>query len=181
MLPIADNRGANILKIEGIGISSVISELEGKFGNLSYSILYHSGGTLLLSIIMSEPFILENLVKIGIPMQYPVIISSGIASVSLVTERNKIDKFLSELEKISIDFSIKEIGFYRKKPVLTETQRKILFKAYKEGYFEIPRIKSMKNLAEEMNPKISTSSMSETLRRTFKRLAEGVFPEITMI
>jgi hypothetical protein len=170
MLPISKNQGNNIVNIEGKDVLSIISDLKKSFPNLAYTILFSSKLTLLINITMPEPFILENLVKIGIPLQYPVTISNGIANVSLVTERTKIDKFLTELEKISIDFSIKEIGNYRKTDILTAAQRNVLTKAYDDGYFEIPRKKSMTNLAKDLG--IKTSSLSEMFRRIFKRLTQ---------
>ena len=122
---------------------------------------------------MEDPWILDKIVETGIPLQYPIEIKNGVASIELITERNKIDMFLQELEHMEIDYTIKSIGRYQNFPLLTDIQKNLLTEAYNRGYFEIPRNLSLTGLAKELN--ISASSTSETLRRIFKKLSEQYF------
>lgn len=122
---------------------------------------------------MEDPWILDKIVETGIPLQCPIEIKNGVASIELITERSKIDMFLQELEHMEINYSIKSIGRYQNFPLLTDIQKNLLNFAYNRGYFEIPRKISLTNLGRELN--ISASSISETLRRIFKKLTAQYF------
>ncbi|MHA1728417.1 MAG: helix-turn-helix domain-containing protein [Promethearchaeota archaeon] len=170
MLPLGNNLGNIIVSIEGIGVQDVILDLKRLFSELLYTVLFNSNQSVLLNANIKDPKILKKLVKIGIPVRYPIIIKGGIASIELIAERGKLDNFLNEMEDLSLDFSIKRLGPYNKTVLLTERQKEILTKAFNMGYFEIPRRISLSNLAAEFS--ISPSSLSETLRRINKSLAE---------
>jgi hypothetical protein len=173
MLPIGKRQGNNIVNIEGKGAQSILVDLKEIFPNITYSVLFESQGSILLNLIMKDPWILDNIIETGIPLQYPIEIKNGMASIELITERNKVDMFLQKLEQREIKYTIKSIGRYQNFPLLTNTQKKMLTKAYNQGYFEIPRKISLTNLGRELN--ISASSMSETLRRIFKKLTKQYF------
>jgi len=123
MLPIGKRQGNNIVNVEGRGAQSILVDLKKKFPDLSYSVLFKSPESVLLNIIMEDPWILDKIVETGIPLQYPIGIKDGVASIELITERNKIDLFLEELEHMEIDYTIKSIGRYQNFPLLTDIQK----------------------------------------------------------
>ena len=88
-----------------------------------------------------------------------------------ITNRSKVDRFLTQLKKKNIKAKIERIGYYYKSTLLTQRQNEIVGLAYQKGFFNIPRSLSLSEFARELQ--ISKSALSETLRRIFKKLAHN--------
>ena len=58
---------------------------------------------------------------------------------------------------------------------LTEKQRKVLFAAYKLGYYDLPRRINSEKLAEKLN--IGNSTLGEHLRKAERRLLIHILAE----
>lgn len=82
-------------------------------------------------------------------------------------------KILDELSKNDIKFDIVRITGFKSNKWLTQNQEKILYIAYKMGLFDHPRRTSIKELSEMLG--IKPSSLSESLRRSLKRLVMNYF------
>ena len=102
---------------------------------------------------------------------YPILVKEGNIRIETITNRSKVDDFLTELEKKGIKASIGRIGYKFNPTLLTQRQNEILNIAHEKGYFDIPRKISLTEFANSLN--ISKSALSETLRRIFKRLSEN--------
>ncbi|MHA1343749.1 MAG: helix-turn-helix domain-containing protein, partial [Promethearchaeota archaeon] len=72
-------------------------------------------------------------------------------------------------KKKKIQFNLESIGYYHNPSLLTKRQKEVLIIAIKKGFFDIPRKISLSELAKEL--KISSSSLSETIRRINKKLS----------
>ncbi|QGA68111.1 helix-turn-helix domain-containing protein [Sulfolobus sp. E11-6] len=81
---------------------------------------------------------------------------------SLETENIKVLDIRFNLYKFN------DIAPYFLPPSLTDHESEILFKAYKEGYFETPRNISLTKLADELG--ISKAALLKSLRNSIKKL-----------
>jgi predicted DNA binding protein len=100
-----------------------------------------------------------------------VLVKNGKLRIEAITNRSKVDNFLTRLKKKDIKAKIERIGYYYKSTLLTQRQNEIVNLAYENGYFNIPRSISLSEFAKDL--KVSKSALSETLRRIFKKLANN--------
>jgi len=70
----------------------------------------------------------------------------------------------------NVEISIQQIRKYCPDSLLTPRQLEILTQSLSNGFFDIPRKKSLSILAKEIG--ISPSALSENVRRINKKLAE---------
>ncbi len=81
---------------------------------------------------------------------------------------------IDDLEKAGHKVNVRKIGkFEQQIGVLTENQERIFWLALKSGFFDYPRQIGMEELATKL--RISTSTLSETMRRGMRRLLEHYF------
>jgi predicted DNA binding protein len=81
---------------------------------------------------------------------------------------------VSEFEAKGLKPEILRVEKYSSKgEVLTERQERVLWLALKMGFFEYPRKLSMKELSRKIG--VSMSTLSEIMRRGFRRLLESHF------
>lgn len=83
-------------------------------------------------------------------------------------------RIVSKIEKIGLKVKVLEVGRYQpKKKVLTETQERVLWLAFKMGFFAYPRKINTSELSRRL--KIKPSTLSEISRRGIRRLLEHHF------
>lgn len=83
-------------------------------------------------------------------------------------------KIVLELEKMGYCVNVKKVGkFEHRKAILTEKQERLLWLAFKSGFFDYPRRIEARELAAKLGVKSST--FSEICRRALRRLIENYF------
>ena len=168
---INDKTGITLFQINGRSIKQFISDFKENLAKASSQILFKGEDLVILNIKVVDPWILNTLVKTELLILYPILVKEGKIRIEAVTNRYKVDQFITQLEKKEIKATIESIGYYYKSTLLTSRQNEILNIANINGYFEIPRRISLSEFAKTLN--ISKSALSETMRRIYKRLAEN--------
>ncbi|OLS15563.1 MAG: putative DNA binding protein [Promethearchaeota archaeon CR_4] len=98
--------------------------------------------------------------------------------LSFMTDNDKIDIVWNELQEYSVQYKVLSISTvlspnetpYSK---LTERQRKIIYYAVENGYYEIPRQITTVDLAEKFS--ISSSALNEHLRKIERQIFHSMF------
>jgi len=165
---IKGNMGNILIRINGLNISPLLSQLESHESIVQFYVVSESENSILLNIKIKNPLMLISTIESEILLKYPVQIQNGWAKWEIYSTREKIHKFFQILKLREINIKLKNIGKHKEKVVLTPRQTEILNIAINEGYYEIPRKISISGLAEKLN--ISISTLSETLRRINKKL-----------
>ena len=168
---IDDKTGLTLYQINGPSVTRFISDFKESSTKISSQILFEGEELVLLNVKVVDPWILNTLVKTELLIIYPILVKEGKIRIEAITDRFKVDHFMTQLEKKGIKAAIKSIGYYQKSALLTSRQNEILNTASKNGYFEIPRRISLSEFAKTLH--ISKSALSETMRRIYKRLAES--------
>jgi len=172
---IDEKTGNTLFELKGHAIKNFLEDLKKLLKPSDFTILHAGNNFLLVNVKTKDPWVLNALIKTELLLIYPLKVKQGKIQINAITNRKKIDKFLSVLEKKHIPFSITSIGKYKRGFILSERQRDILKRVYKEGYYEIPRKFNQKSLALKFN--ISPSALSENLRRIHRKLAEHYLNE----
>lgn len=167
---IEESIGNVLFEMQGPEIKRFLIDLQDFVKNSQYQVLFESSDHLILNIKINDPWILNALIKTQMLIPYPIVVEEGSVLIETITLRVKIDEFLSELEKNKIRYIIKKIGYFKSSPMLTKKQYKVLKLAFEKGYFKIPRLISLKELAGLI--RISTSALSEMMRRINGRLVK---------
>jgi len=168
---IRENIGITSFQIRGSSVMRFITDFKKKITEKTVQILYESEDRVILNVKEVDPWILNTLVKTELLISYPVLVKGGKIKIEAITNRSKVDRFLTQLKKKNIKAKIERIGYYYKSTLLTQRQNEILNLAYQNGHFNIPRSVSLTEFAKDLN--ISKSALSETLRRIFKKLANN--------
>jgi len=166
-----ENVGITSFKIRGASIKQFISDFKDSLAKKSSQILFEGEDLVILNVKEVDLWILNTLVKTELLVSYPVLVKRGKIRMEAITNRPKVDKFLTQLKKKDIEAKIERIGYYYKSTLLTQRQNEIVNLAYEKGFFNIPRSISLSLFAKDL--KISKSALSETLRRIFKKLASN--------
>ena len=168
---IDENLGNSLFEIKGIGLKIFIDKFKSIMPLSSFQLLHQGDNNLLINVKTQDPWILNALVKTELHFLYPLKVIDGIIKLTAIAEREKIDRFLIELEQAKIRFKISRIGLYQDERLLTPRQTKLLENLYKSGYYEVPRKKSLTELAIQND--ISPSALSESIRILHKRHARN--------
>lgn len=168
---IGENSGITSFQIRGSSVKQFISDFKEKLVKDSSQILFEGEDLVILNVKEVDPWILNTLVKTELLISYPVLVKEGKIRMEAITNRSKVDRFLTQLKKKDINAKIERIGYYYKSTLLTQRQNEIISLAYQNGFFNIPRSVSLSEFADDLN--ISKSALSETLRRIFKKLAKN--------
>ncbi len=173
MFLIDKNRGNLLLKIEGVALGNVMSQIIENLKGIDSKLLVNTSSLLLLQLKMTEPWILRVLTDLRLMIRYPVDVKRGWFEFEFVADRSKIDNLFNFFDREKFKIQLRRISHFRRKKILTEKQREVLNHLLQVGYFEIPRKKSMTEISRALN--ISTSALSEMLRRIQKKLAMNYF------
>jgi predicted DNA binding protein len=171
MITISKNQGNVLLQVKGINIDQFWDELTRKMVKTNYNLISKDKNSILLNMLMKDPWVLQTIFDAQLLIRFPIVIQNGKVTLELVGSRAKIDNLFKKNEnwKEAV-FSIKQIRKYSPDSLLTPRQLEILNQSLINGFFEIPRKKSLSILAKEIG--ISPSALSENIRRINKKLAE---------
>jgi len=168
VLPIGLAGGNVLIIFKGADISGCVTRLKPEHGVISFTILHETENTIMANLKIDHEIIILEIVELEIPIKYPVIVTAGKATMEFITERWRVDEFMTKMSENGITPEILRIGSVRMAALLTATQEKIVKVALANGFFEIPRGIELQELAGELG--IGASSLSESLRRIFKKL-----------
>ncbi|HME56499.1 MAG TPA: helix-turn-helix domain-containing protein, partial [Candidatus Lokiarchaeia archaeon] len=169
LLPIGPS-GANVLIIfKGINVSRCVSKLRPEDGIVSYTILHEEKNKILANLQIDSTIFLHETMVLGIPIKYPIKVAAGKVKMQFITERWRIDELITNMNENGFTIEIQQIGPVKMTALLTETQENILTTALKKKFFDIPRGIKLHELASVIG--MSSSSLSQDMRRIFKKLA----------
>lgn len=93
----------------------------------------------------------------------------------LVTKNSAFKELIANLEKLNADPKLIKLTDIADTDELTQRQEQITRMAFERGYFDFPRRIGLKDLAKIFD--ISTSTLSEILRKGQRRIMERYFQE----
>lgn len=112
----------------------------------------------------SEPLLLQSVQSSMLPLEFPITIADGRASVELTASRERMSSFAEQLDAFGMSYDVEYIYQTREgEALLTDRQRRLLEAAVREGYYDTPRECTLTELAEREG--IAKSTASECLHR----------------
>jgi hypothetical protein len=112
----------------------------------------------------TEPLLLFSARESGVPLQPPITIRDGKATLELTTSRDRLAAMADQLEAMGMEYHVEWIKeSVDPERVLTARQRELVLEAVEAGYYDSPRGCSLTDLADDLG--LAASTLSETLHR----------------
>jgi predicted DNA binding protein len=164
--------GNSIIEIQDFKISEAINSIRNHSSVQDFTILEQDEDKVRFNVKTRDPYLLYALIKCGVLVKFPVNVRDGYAYWRLVSSRKNIDKLLTIFEQKKIDFELLRIGtspyiLDEQKERLSIEESQVLDEAIKQGFFEIPRLISLEELANKLGR--SKSALSVMLRKIIKK------------
>lgn len=176
-LPTQDT-GVGLVELTGPDLARVVRAIEAREAILSLEILGQSPDRMLIQFETDEPLLLFSVQESGVPLEPPVDIKDGRATVEVTASQDRLSTFGSQLEQFGMSF---DVDFVRRTveatdQLLTDRQRELILAAVQEGYYDTPRECSLTGLAEQLD--MAKSTVSETLHRAEETIIKEFVSEL---
>ena len=161
-----------IIEIYHYKIEEIIDDIKLHPSVLEFSVLEKYENRVKINIKTVDPYLIYAIIKNGILIDFPVRLSEGLAIWKLVATRKRINDLLLQFEERGINFSLLRIlnsdySIDEEETKLNPEESKVMKKAIKLGFFDIPRRISLEELANELGK--SKSALSVRLRKIIKK------------
>ncbi|MFB6079477.1 MAG: helix-turn-helix domain-containing protein [Haloferacaceae archaeon] len=159
-----DETGVGLLEVDADDPGILLPEIEGATGVESIEPLRMTGSEALLQFETTEPLLLTIVRSSGIPLELPVTIVDGTASIEVTGPRDRLSTLADQLDAIGMAFDVRYVHqAVDPGELLTEGQREILTRAVDLGYYDTPRRCTLTGLADDLG--VAKSTASERLHR----------------
>lgn len=159
-----DRGGYAIVRIAGEQVEDALEDMQERTDLTEITVLDQTEDQATVHFRTTAPLLLFSSKESGMPIELPVEIASGEATVTVTGSRERLSEFGKQLLNFGLEYKIEYI--HRDAigdDILSDRQEHVLTTALEEGYYESPRDSSLTELAEELD--IAKSTLSETLRR----------------
>ncbi|WP_440769021.1 helix-turn-helix domain-containing protein, partial [Natronorubrum sp. DTA28] len=125
----------------------------------------------------TAPLLLFSSRDSGMPIELPVEIVDGEATVEVTGSRSRLAELAEQLEHFGLQYRIEHVRErLHESQLLSDRQLEVVVAAVDEGYYDTPRRSSLTELAAHLD--IAKSTCSETLHRAeeaiIKRFVEDL-------
>ena len=178
-----DERGFGLLRFRSDSVAAILADIRSHGTIEDVSVIQETTSAATIQIVTSKPMLLVAAKRSGIPIEMPVRINDGTATVDVSADHDRLSELGTQLSSMGIDFEVDYIQ-QRLQPdqLLTDRQRELLQLAVSMGYYDTPRRCTLTELADEIG--LAKSTCSETLHRVeevvMKTFAEELLPQAAL-
>ncbi|WP_232701761.1 helix-turn-helix domain-containing protein [Halobacterium wangiae] len=159
-----ENEGVALLELSGPDVVEVLQAMQAEESVLSLEPLERDDDSVLVQFETDEPLLLFTLREAGLPLEPPLELTGGKASLEVVAPHAKLSALREQLDAFGMEF---DVGYLYEsgdsERLLTPRQQELLVAAIEAGYYDTPRECTLTELAEEVDT--AKSTLSETLHR----------------
>lgn len=163
-LPTEDT-GVGLVELTGPNLDAVVGAMRDTDAVLTLDILGESADRVLVQFETSEPLLLFSVRESGVPLEPPIDIQDGRATVEVTASQDRLSQFGTQLEQFGMSFDVEYVQPSAESAdnLLTDSQRELVVTAVEQGYYDTPRTCSLTELADHIE--MAKSTVSETLHR----------------
>lgn len=164
-----EKRGVGLAEITSRSLERFLSQMRSCDGLEAVTVLDQSDQQALVQFETLHPLLLDAARSSGIPLSTPFEIADGEATWELQSPRDRLSALGERLDERGIEYTLESVqGDIESEPLLTDTQRAVVWAALERGYYETPRQCSLDDLSDELD--LATSTVGETLQRAEGRI-----------
>ncbi|WP_137290158.1 helix-turn-helix domain-containing protein [Natronorubrum halophilum] len=156
--------GFALVRIAGPDAGNVVEDMEDHPQITELTLAQWSDDEATVHFETTEPLLLFSSRESGMPIELPVEIIDGEATVEVTGSRDRLARLAEQLEQFGLQYRIEHVRErLHESQLLSERQLEVVVAAVEEGYYDTPRRCSLTELAGELG--IAKSTCSETLHR----------------
>lgn len=159
-----ETTGYALIRVSSAAIDDFVTEMDHHDTVIDSEILQQTSEAATVQFETAAPVLLATAQESGIPIEWPVVIQNGEATVTMTGSRDKLSAFAEQLDSSGVSFSIAYIreGEFGEE-LLSDRQLALVLTALDHGYYDTPRACTLTELAAELG--IAKSTCSELLHR----------------
>lgn len=169
--------GFALVRIAGPDVANVVEDMRDHPQITDLSLAQRSENEVTVHFETTAPLLLFSSRDSGMPIELPVEIVDGEATVEVTGSRNRLAELAEQFERFGLQYRIEHVRErLHESQLLSDRQLEVVVAAVQEGYYDTPRRSSLTELADHLG--IAKSTCSETLHRAeeaiIKRFVEDV-------
>ncbi|WP_440765163.1 helix-turn-helix domain-containing protein [Natronorubrum sp. DTA7] len=169
--------GFALVRIAGPEVADIVEEMRDHPQITELSLAQWSENEVTVHFETTAPLLLFSSRDSGMPIELPVEIVDGEATVEVTGSRNRLAELAEQLEHFGLGYRIEHVRErLHESQLLSDRQLEVVVAAVDEGYYDTPRRSSLTELAGHLD--IAKSTCSETLHRAeeaiIKRFVEDL-------
>lgn len=171
------NSGFALVRITGPDVPDVIDDMTEHPQITELTLAQWSDNEATVHFETTAPLLMFSSRDSGMPIELPVEITDGEATIEVTGSRERLADLAEQLEHFGLKYRIEHVRErLHESQLLSERQLEVVAAAVDEGYYDTPRRCSLTELAEHLD--IAKSTCSETLHRAeeaiIKRFVDDV-------
>ncbi|PCR90746.1 helix-turn-helix domain-containing protein [Natrinema ejinorense] len=169
--------GFALVRISGPAVPEVIEAMNDHPQLTEITLAQWSDNEATVHFETTVPLLMFSSRESGMPIELPVEIQDGEASIEVTGSRERLAELAEQLEHFGLQYRIEHVRErLHESQLLSERQLEVVAAAVDEGYYDTPRRCSLTDLAGHLD--IAKSTCSETLHRAeeaiIKRFVEDL-------
>jgi len=169
--------GFALVRIAGSETPAVVEAMEEHPQITELSLAQWSDDEATVHFETTAPLLLFSSLESGMPIELPVEIQDGEATIDVTGSRERLAELAEQLENFGLQYRIDHVRErLHESQLLSDRQLEVIVAAVEAGYYDTPRRSSLTELADRLM--IAKSTCSETLHRAeeaiVKRFVEDV-------
>jgi predicted DNA binding protein len=169
--------GFALVRLAGSGVPEMIDEIKTHPQVLEITVVQRSEREATIHFETTAPLLLFSSRESGIPIELPVEIRDGEATIEVTGSRERLAELAEQLEQFGLQYRIERVQErLHQSQLLSERQLEVVAAAVDEGYYDTPRRCSLTELADHLG--IAKSTCSETLHRAEEGIVKRFVEEL---
>lgn len=172
-----DGPGFALVWITAPDVDAVLEDMDEHPAVTEMSIMQQTDHEATVHFETSAPLLLIAAKESGVPIQMPVEIVEGEATIDVTGAHDRLSELGRQFREFGLEFRVKYIQERMElSQLLTETQQQLVLEAVDHGYYDTPRRCSLTDLAEEVG--LAKSTCSETLHRAEEAIVKDFVDDL---
>lgn len=159
-----EDAGYALVGIDAPSVDPILAEMRSHPTVSELSVLAQSDDEVTVQFETSTPLLVRAAEQAGVPLQMPIEITDGEATLTVYGSDDGLPALAERLEAHGFDYRIEQVGEgLGSGPELTNRQLETVSLAVECGYYDTPRQCSLTELSDALG--LAKSTVSETLHR----------------
>lgn len=156
--------GFALVRIAGPSVPEVVEDMDDHPQLTELTLAQWSDNEATVHFETTAPLLLFSSRESGMPIELPVEIRNGEATIDVTGSRERLAELAEQLEHFGLQYRIEHVRErLHESQLLSERQLEVVVAAVEEGYYDTPRRSSLTEVADHLG--IAKSTCSETLHR----------------
>ncbi|AHF99391.1 bacteriocin [Halostagnicola larsenii XH-48] len=172
--------GFALVEVTGPDVAGVVESMSEHEQITELSTIDRGENDATIHFETTSPLLLFSSRDSGMPIELPVDIQNGMATIDVTGTRQRLAGLANQLEQFGIQYRIETVREEsRDRQLLSERQLEVVVAAVEEGYYDTPRRCSLTELAGHLD--IAKSTCSETLHRAEETVVKRFVDDLSRV